>query len=87
MMATTTMPMQADRNYEAFQRLLPELMSTQPGKYAVLHNGEVIEFFDTMSDAAKFGRAQFEGDFSVQQVTSRSVNLGYHSYAIHHLSA
>lgn len=86
-METMTKPTQADRNYEAFQRLLPELMSTQPGKFAVLHNGEVIEFFDTISDAAKFGRSQFKADFSVQQVTSRSVNLGYHAYAVQHLSA
>jgi hypothetical protein len=76
-----------DRNFEAFTKRLPELLQSHPGKFAVLHDGEVIDFFDTLGDAVKFGHAQFgEANFSVQEITRQGVNLGFHSYALYQLS-
>jgi hypothetical protein len=75
---------EVDKNYEAFRKLLPELLKTHPGKYVVMHNEEPIEFFDTLADAARYGHAQFgDYNFSVQEVTSQTVNLGFHSYALY----
>lgn len=78
---------QVDENYAAFRKLLPELLLTHAGKFAVMHDGAVVEFFDSLSDAARFGHLKYGGiDFSVQQVTSQAVNLGFYSYALHQLS-
>ena len=80
-----TMADQVERNFEAFQRLLPDLLSLHAGKFAVLHDETVIDFFDSLSDAVKFGHARFgDANFSVQEVTSQNINLGFYSYALHH---
>lgn len=75
---------EVDRNFAAFSKRLPELLQSHPGKYTVMHEGEVVDFFDSLGDAVKFGRAKF-GDlnFSVQEVTRRDVTLGFHSYAVY----
>jgi hypothetical protein len=79
---------QVERNFEAFTKLLPELLNSHPGKYAVMHDGSVVDFFDTLGDAVKFGRAQFgDTDFSVQEITRQGVNLGVHSYALYQHSS
>jgi hypothetical protein len=73
-----------DRNFEVFTKLLPDLLQTHPGQYAVMHEGEIVEFFDTLGDAVKFGHAKFgDANFSVQEITRQSVSLGFHSYAVH----
>jgi hypothetical protein len=74
---------QVDENFNVFTQLLPQLLQSHPGKHAVLHDGEVVEFFDTLHDAVKYGHAKF-GDlnFSVQKITDQDVNLGAHSYAV-----
>jgi hypothetical protein len=73
-----------DRNFEAFSKMLPDLLQSHPGKYAVLHDGDVIDFFDTLGDAVKFGHAKFgDANFSVQEITRQGVNLGFHSYALY----
>jgi uncharacterized protein DUF5678 len=75
---------EVDDNFDAFVKLLPELLKLHPGKYALMHNGEVIEFFDTISDAVRYGHAKFgDMNFSIQEVTTQGINLGYHSYALH----
>ncbi len=78
------MPTEVDRNYEAFKKLLPELLSSHAGKFAVLRDEKVVDFFDSLADAVRFAHAKFGDDnFSVQEVTSKNVNLGYYSYALH----
>jgi len=68
---TEPQPSQADVNFAAFRNLLPELLRTHPGKFAVLNNGSVAEFFDTMGEAVRFGYAKFgDHNFSVQLVAS-----------------
>ncbi len=79
---------EVDKNFAAFQRMLPELLKTHPGKYALMHDKEVVEFFDTFGDAARFGKEKFGEIFSIQEVTNRGVSLGiFASYAMHHLSS
>jgi hypothetical protein len=78
---------EAHRNFAAFRERLPELLSTHQGKYALLHRGEIVEFFDSFSDAIRFGRARYVSvdAFSIQQVTSANVNLGFYAHAVHQL--
>lgn len=79
---------QVDRNFVVFRAQLPELLKSHPGKFAVLHDEKIIDFFDSFADAARFGYAQFGPEnFSVQEVTSKEISLGFHSYALYHACA
>ena len=70
------------KNFKAFQKLLPSIEQRYIGKFAVLRQKEIIDYFDSMSDAAKYAEAKYEdGLYSIQQVSSRIVDLGYFSHA------
>lgn len=74
---------EVDVNFERFQQLLPELMKTHAGKYALMRGGSVEAFFASPSVAMAAGRSQFpDGLFSVQEVTDRPVDLGFFSHAV-----
>lgn len=80
-MSTEKQQQEVDQNYEAFKALLPDLLKTDPNRFALMHNREVIACFDTSRDAMQAGRKLLEGKhFSVQQVTDKSVDLGYYSH-------
>src|SRR5271165_2313425 len=71
------------RNFEAFQRQLPELLKTRRGKFALMHEGEISEFFDTAGDAYKVVLKNYgQGKFSIQEVTDAAVDLGFFTHAI-----
>jgi hypothetical protein len=75
---------QIERNYLAFQERLPMLVPTQGGKFALMRDGEIIEFFDTVRDAYVAGEKLFATDhlFSIQQVVEAPVDLGFFSHAV-----
>ena len=71
------------RNYEAFRQKLPELLPSHRGKFALMHAGVIVDFFDTAGDAYKFGVEKFgAGDFSIQQVSDAPVDLGFFGHAV-----
>ncbi len=73
------------RNYEAFVKQLPELLATRRGKFALMRDGLIVEFYDTAADAYKVGVTNYrEGNFSIQEVTDSPVDLGFFSYAVSH---
>ena len=77
-MATTQ---EVERNYEAFQELLPELTETHPGQCALLRRGELVEVFPTSRDARWIGRERFpDGDFSIQPIKEKDLDLGWYSH-------
>lgn len=90
-MGTTTMPAsredlerQIDRNYTAFEKLLPDIIQEQRGKFALMQDGQIVEFFDTLRDAQAAGACIFsDGLYSVQRVTDLSIDLGYFSHAVY----
>ena len=74
---------QIDQNYAAFKALLPDLMKTSAGKWALLRNEQVEAIFDTARDAQLAGGKLFsDGLFSVQEVRDRAVDLGWFSHAV-----
>jgi len=75
---------QIDINYAAFEKKLPGLLPVHRGKFALMRDGEIVEFFDTVRDAYIAGQKIFEKDkiFSIQEVVEIPVNLGFFSYAI-----
>jgi len=75
---------QIERNYKAFAEKLPTLLSTHRGKFALMHDGEIIEFFDTARDAYLTGQQLYSDHlFSVQEVIDTPVDLGFFSHAVH----
>ena len=72
---------EVDRNYEAFKKMLPDLLKSDPGRVALMRGGEVVMCFDTERDAIEVGCRFFEDRrFSIQKIRSRPVNLGYFSH-------
>ena len=75
---------QINRNYTAFKALLPDLMKTGGGKWALLHNATLEGVFDTARDARLAGTKLYaDGFFSVQEVRSRPVDLGWFSHVVY----
>jgi len=72
------------RNYEVFQEKLSSLVATHGGKFALMRDGEIVDFFDTVRDAYVAGQNLFEKDalFSVQEVVGTPVDLGFFSHAL-----
>jgi len=72
-----------DKNYVAFEKLLPTMPKERDGKFALMQDGKVVDFFDTASDAYTAGQKLFtNGLFSIQEVTNIPVDLGFFSYAM-----
>lgn len=71
-----------DKNYAAFEKALPRIMQQYSGRFALMRNAEIVDYYDTARDAVTAGGRLYEdGEFSVQEVTLTPVNLGYFSYA------
>lgn len=79
-MSNMTKITEVDRNFEAFQQELPELLKTHPGKFVVLRKKEAVAFFDTFRDAMIYGTKTYQDElFSVQEVTDKALDLGWFS--------
>ncbi len=75
-------PQHVEENYQAFQELLPSIITTHAGKYALMREKKAVEYFDSMGDAMKYGELAYpDGLFSVQQVKITPVYLGIYSHA------
>lgn len=71
------------RNYDAFMQQLPQLLVMHRGKFALMRDGNVIEFFDTSADAYRAGQKLYPDQrFSIQQVIDSPVDLGFFSHAL-----
>jgi hypothetical protein len=75
---------EVERNYAAFVQELPTLLQTHRGKFALMRQGKIVEFFDTARDAHVAGRELYKADglYSVQEVTDVPVDLGFFSHAV-----
>jgi hypothetical protein len=78
-----TIQEEVDRNYEEFQKLLPTIIRDHGGKYALMKDGRIVNYFSTAEDARNAGEAAIpDGIFSIQFVTDTPINLGYFNYAV-----
>lgn len=75
---------EVERNYKVFEEKLPSLLASHRGKFALMRDGEIVEFFDTARDAYVTGLKLFEKDrlFSVQEVAETPIDLGFFSHAL-----
>jgi len=71
------------KNYEAFKRMLPELIKEHRNKYALMRGEELIAVYSTAQDAAETGKNFYEdGLFSIQEITDVPADLGFYSHAV-----
>jgi hypothetical protein len=69
-------------NYDAFKEALPRLLIGHEGKYALMRDRQVVDYFDTPGEALRSGRARYGDElFSVQEVTNRAADFGWYSRA------
>jgi hypothetical protein len=70
-----------DRNFHAFQKVVGSLISTHAGEFAILRHGNVDAFFKSASDALTEAYKKFpDGIFSVQEVVTGPLDLGFYSH-------
>lgn len=78
---------QVDDNYEAFLQRLKvgdDFYQKNYGKYALMHDSEIIDVFDSWQDARKAAKLLYKkGElFSIQKVDTMPIDLGFYSHAI-----
>lgn len=72
---------QVDANYEYFKSILPGILHVHRNKFALLQNCEIRGYYDTLADALEAAHAFCpEGDYSVQEVSDRVIDLGHFSH-------
>lgn len=78
---------EVDKNFEAFQKLLPELIEAHDGKFALMRGKKIVQIFDSVHDAVVFAKEKYDDDlFSVQKITNQAADLGIFSHAVHFVS-
>jgi hypothetical protein len=79
---------EVDRNLAAFLALQPQLAEKHRGEHALLKDGEVRGFFESVLAAQIAGEEMFHNEpFSVQEVCAQEQDLGFFSHAINLWSA
>ena len=71
-----------ERNYSAFCSILPNLIRSDPNKYALMRQGNLEHIFTSAGKAYSYALSKY-GDsvFSIQQITDKPVDLGFFSHA------
>ena len=78
---------EVDKNYEAFQKLLPELIEKHNGRFALMRGKKMVHIFDSVHDAVVFAKEKYDDDlFSVQKISNQAADLGIFSHAVHFVS-
>ena len=72
-------------NYKAFHtKFLPELLGTNFGEWALMHQQEVEGVYPTMIDAYNMGMKTYTDErFSIQEVrVQEPIDLGWYSHVV-----
>ena len=72
-----------NKNFSAMSEKMTEFLALHRNKYALMRDGEVVEFYVSWQDAYRTGRKFYDdGLFSVQKVSNQQEDLGFFSYAV-----
>ena len=73
---------EVERNFARFKELLPTLGSSN-GKFALMRHGDIIQVYDTFTDALNTAVAFYaDGIYSIQKITDKPIDLGLRSRAL-----
>jgi hypothetical protein len=72
---------QVEQNFRVFEQQLPDFLEAHRGQFALMRDGEIVAFFDTVRDAFITGQKLFAQDnlFSIQEVIPTPADLGFFS--------
>jgi hypothetical protein len=74
---------QVQKNYEAFKKMLPDLIVDKSNKHALLRDEQLTAVFDTLRDAITAAEKMYpDGRWSIQHITIKPVDLGRRSRAV-----
>jgi len=77
--------LEVDRNYDAFARILGQLLPEHRDQLALMRDGEVVGFYNTPREALQAAAERFtDGIFSIQEVTDEPIDLGFWSHVASH---
>jgi hypothetical protein len=80
-----TIEVEIERNYGAFLDMLADLLPTDHGRYALMHDMRLEGVFDSPGEAERAGFAKFgRNPYSIQFVTDEPVDMGFMSNAMYH---
>ena len=75
--------LEVDKNFEFFKSKLQKLKIDHANKFALIHHQEIIAYYNDEMDAIDTGIREYDyGNFSVQQVAEKPIDLGYQSNVI-----
>lgn len=70
-----------ESNFEYFKNIVTDYVESHEGEFVLLHNQKVISFYENAYLAAIEGYKRFsDGSFSVQEVTTKPLDLGFYSH-------
>jgi len=65
------------KNYAAFEAMRAELEASHLGKFAVLHDGQLVGIYTSIREARAVGNAHCGvGSFTTQEIRSEPIELG-----------
>ena len=71
---------EVDHNYDAYMRMLADLLPEHRDQLALMRDGKVVGFFNTPRQLLEAAAERFpDGIFSVQEVTDEPIDLGFWS--------
>ena len=71
------------KNYAAFEAMRAELESSHFGKFAVLHDGQLVGIYASIREARAAGNTHCGvGSFTTQEIRSEPIELGTISAAL-----
>lgn len=71
-----------EQNFRAFEGFLASLLPEHAGHFALLSSQQLVGVYPRAVDAMLEGYERFgDGNFSVQRITNRPLDLGFLSYA------
>lgn len=77
--------LEIQRNFDFFQRNVGRYLPAHEGQFALLRNASIAGFYATAVLAEIAGETTYGDEpFSIQQVTTASVDLGFFSHALAH---
>lgn len=84
-MDTARQKLEVDRNYDVFARKLASLLPYHRYEFALMRDGEIIDFFVKPGEANRAGVERFpDGIYSIQEVTDEPIDLGFWSHVASH---
>ena len=68
------------KNFEAFKKLLPSLLSTDRDRIALIRDEKLVRIFDTVDELFAYTKANYSDNyFSAQTITDKKLRLGIFS--------